>query len=261
MDCEIHSIGKSMNSKRYAMLDILRGLTLISMIAYHTVWDMVYIFDVEWAWYKSDMAYVWQQSICWSFILLSGFCWSFGKVKWKRALTVFLAGIVITVVTLLVMPEERIVFGVLTFLGSAMFLMIPLDKIFSKGKPWVGFFVSFLLFLLFKNINEGYLGLEKMKLIELPESWYHGWTATYLGFTEGSFFSTDYFSVLPWIFLFNAGYFLYGIFRKQQWFAFLEKGKCTVLENLGKNSLWIYMLHQPIAYGVLWVFFRLVRVF
>ncbi len=239
------------------MLDTMRGLTLISMIAYHTVWDMVYIFDVKWDWYKSDMAYVWQQSICWSFILLSGFCWSFGKVKWKRALTVFLAGMVITVVTLIAMPQERIIFGVLTFLGTAMFLMIPLNKILSKCKPTIGFVVSFLLFLAVRNVNEGELGFEGIVLMELPDSWYRGWLATYLGFTEGSFFSTDYFSVLPWIFLFITGYFLHGIMKQKGWFVHLEKGKCVWLENLGKNSLWIYMLHQPVAYGVLWVVFRL----
>lgn len=239
------------------MLDTMRGLTLISMIAYHTVWDMVYIFDVKWDWYKSDMAYVWQQSICWSFILLSGFCWSFGKVKWKRALTVFLAGMVITVVTLIAMPQERIIFGVLTFLGTAMFLMIPLNKILSKCKPAIGFVVSFLLFLAVRNVNEGELGFEGIVLMELPDSWYRGWLATYLGFTERSFFSTDYFSVLPWIFLFITGYFWHGIMKQKGWFVHLEKGKCVWLENLGKNSLWIYMLHQPIAYGVLWVVFRL----
>lgn len=247
-----------MNTKRYAMLDSLRGLTLISMIAYHTVWDMVYIFDVKWDWYKSDMAYVWQQSICWSFILLSGFCWSFGKVKWKRGLTVFLAGIVITVVTLIAMPQERIIFGVLTFLGTAMLLMIPLNKILCKCKPIIGFILSFLLFLVVRNVNEGELGFEGIVLMELPDSWYHGWVATFLGFTEGSFFSTDYFSVLPWIFLFLTGYFLHGIMGEKGWFVYLEKGKCAVLENLGKNSLWIYMLHQPVAYGVLWVIFRLI---
>lgn len=246
-----------MNTKRYAMLDSLRGLTLISMIAYHTVWDMVYIFDVDWTWYKSDMAYVWQQSICWCFILLSGFCWSFGKVKWKRALTVFLAGTLVSIVTLVAMPEERIIFGVLTCLGTSMLLMIPLDKLLCKCKPMVGLVISLLLFFVTRNINDGELGFEGLVLAKLPESWYRGWPATFLGFTEPSFFSTDYFSVFPWFFLFVTGYFLHGVFKERGWFKYLEKGKCVLLEKLGKNSLWIYMLHQPIAYGVLWVVFRI----
>ena len=95
-----------MNTKRYALLDILRGITLISMIVYHTIWDMVYIFDVDWLWFESPAAYVWQQSICWCFILLSGFCWSLGKHKLKRGLTVFIAGALVSIVTLIVIPEE-----------------------------------------------------------------------------------------------------------------------------------------------------------
>lgn len=247
-----------MKTKRYALLDTLRGLTLISMIAYHTVWDMVYIFDVDWDWYKSDMAYVWQQSICWCFILLSGFCWSFGRKKWKRGLTVFVAGAIVSIVTLVAMPEERILFGVLTCLGTLMLVMIPLDKVLSGCKPVIGFCISLVLFFLTRNVNEGNLGFEGLVLVELPESWYHGWVANFLGFTEASFFSTDYFSVFPWLFLFVTGYFLQGIFKAQGWLSCLEKGRCTLLENLGKNSLWIYMLHQPIAYGVLWVVFKMI---
>ena len=91
---------------RYSLLDNLRGLTLISMIMYHTVWDMVYIFENDWDWFKGNQAYIWQQSICWCFILLSGFCWSFGRKKWKRGLTVFGAGALISLVTIIVMPDS-----------------------------------------------------------------------------------------------------------------------------------------------------------
>lgn len=247
-----------MSKKRYAMLDILRGLTLISMIAYHTTWDMAYLFDIKgnWAWFESARAYVWQQSICWSFILLSGFCWSLGRKKWKRGLLVLAAGALTSGVTLWLMPDDRIIFGVLTFLGSAMLLLIPLDKLLCKCESVSGLAVSAILFFLTRNINDGELGFGNIHLIDLPEGLYHGWFATYLGFTERGFFSTDYFSLLPWWFLFLVGYFLYGVFRKKNWFGILEKGKCKPLEMLGKHSLLIYMVHQPLVYGVLWVVTR-----
>ncbi len=249
-----------MSTKRYAVLDSLRGLTLISMIAYHATWDMAYLFDIKgnWAWFESDWSYAWQQSICWSFILLSGFCWSFGRRKWKRGLLVLAAGAVISAVTLLVMPDDRILFGVLTFLGSAMLLLIPLDKVLRKCEPVWGGVVSAVLFFVTRNVNDRELGFEGIHLVDLPEGLYHGWLATYVGFTERGFFSTDYFSLLPWMFLFLVGYFLYGIFRKKNWFGILEKGKCQLLEMLGKHSLLIYMLHQPLVYGVLWVVCRVI---
>lgn len=247
-----------MSTKRYTMPDILRGLTLISMIAYHTTWDMAYLFDIEgnWAWFESDLAFVWQQSICWSFILLSGFCWSFGKKKWKRGLIVLAAGVLTSVVTLLVMPDERILFGVLTFLGSAMLIMIPLDKVLSKCAPVLGMVISGIFFFVTRNINDGELGFGDIHLVDLPSGLYHGWLANYIGFTESGFFSTDYFSLLPWMFLFLVGYFLHGVFQKKNWFGILEKGKCLPLEVLGRHSLLIYLLHQPLVYGVLWVVTR-----
>ena len=94
--------------KRYHLLDGIRGLVLVSMIVYHATWNLVYIYDMDWKWYMGKGAYLWQQSICWTFILLSGFCWSMGKKPLKRGLQVFIRGIRVTVVTLLVMPHIRI---------------------------------------------------------------------------------------------------------------------------------------------------------
>lgn len=38
--------------RRIASLDALRGLTLVSMIAYHACWDLVYLFHADWDWYR-----------------------------------------------------------------------------------------------------------------------------------------------------------------------------------------------------------------
>lgn len=57
-------------STRCALLDELRGLDLISMMLYHGMWDLVYLFGVRAPWYGSWQGELWQQSICWVFILL-----------------------------------------------------------------------------------------------------------------------------------------------------------------------------------------------
>ena len=147
-----------MEKKRFFLIDEYRGFWMINMILYHTIWDLVYIFGCNWQWYKSDMAFYWQQSICWSFIFVSGFCWQMGKHKLKRGLQVFGAGIVITLATLIFMPDSRVIFGVLTLLGSSMLLMIPCDKIFSKVNPWIGAIASFVIFLFVYPVNDGYFG-------------------------------------------------------------------------------------------------------
>ena len=238
---------------RYSLLDNLRGLTLISMVMYHTVWDMVYIFENDWDWFKGNQAYIWQQSICWCFILLSGFCWSFGRKKWKRGFTVFGAGALISLVTINVMPENRVVFGVLTLLGSSMLLMIPLEKVLRKVNPYIGLVCTFFLFLYVKDISYGHLGWKEFGYIRLPQEWYCNLFSAYWGLPADEFFSSDYFGIFPWLFLFVTGYFLYRVFEKRKWMDVLKVGKVKPLEVLGKNSLLVYMVHQPLVYGVLMV--------
>ena len=85
-----------MKKIRYRKLDAIRGIALINMIAYHAIWDLVYLYGFQWDWYQSEIGYIWQQGICWTFIFLSGFCCSLGSNPIKRGLTVFLAGAVIT---------------------------------------------------------------------------------------------------------------------------------------------------------------------
>lgn len=240
-----------MQGKRYNGLDCLRGVVLISMILFHTTWDLVYLFGREWEWFQTGVARLWQQSICWSFILLSGFCWHFGKRPLKRGLIVLVSGAVITIVTKLFMPTGVVFFGVLTLLGSCMLLMIPLNKMLKRWNPVLGALLFFVAFVVTRNVNYGYLGFEQWNWLSLPKQWYANWITTYFGFMHPGFFSTDYFSLIPWLFLFITGYYLMLIFEKFQWLDMLRVPKCSWLEWLGRHSLVIYMLHQPVVYGVL----------
>lgn len=239
------------NMKRYRLLDNLRGITLLSMIAYHALWDLVYIYDRKVEWYSSAIGHLWQQSICWTFILLSGFCWCLGKKKIKRGLTVFGGGLVITAVTLLVIPENRVVFGVLTLLGSCMLIQIVLEPLWKRCNSLVGMLLAFFLFLLLKNINGGYLGIATWKILELPKSMYANLFTTFWGFPARDFFSTDYFSLLPWYFLFLTGYFLYHFLLEKNMLQKMPDIHIPPLEWIGRNSLLIYLLHQPLVYGIL----------
>ena len=250
-----------MNKKRYVLLDSLRGITLISMMLYHAVWDLVYIFGVDFKWYQSQGAYIWQQSICWTFILLSGFCWSLSRHNLKRAFIVLGASWVISIVTILFMPSNRVLFGVLSAIGTGMLVTIPFDKIFYKSNPYLGALVSFGLFLFTKNINDGWLGFGTWKALVLPKEWYDNLFTTYLGFPAADFWSTDYFSVFPWLFLYWTGYFLYHICEKKELLKYLSAVRIKPLEWLGRHSLLVYMLHQPIIYGVLevWHILNLIR--
>ena len=240
------------NKNRYTILDALRGITIISMVLYHTVWDLIYMFHIPWTWFGSDVAHFWQQSILWTFLLLSGFCWSMGKKKLKRAFTVLAGSATITMITVLLVPEGLIWFGVLSLIGTGMLVTIPLDRIFQKIPAGAGLCMSCILFIVTRNVGIGEISIGNWELFQLPESWYSNYITAYLGFPSEAFVSQDYVPVIPWIFLYWAGYFLYHIFRKKDWLKYLSAFSVKSLEWLGRHSLSIYMLHQPVIYVVLY---------
>lgn len=254
---------KKGKQNRLHLIDEYRGFWLVNMIFYHAIWDLVYIFGHDWAWYRSQGADIWQQCICWSFIFVSGFCWKMSRRHLRRGLEVFGGGLLITIATLLFMPNSRVIFGVLTLIGSSMLLMIPCEYLFEKISPLLGAVISFVTFLFVKPVNEGYFGFGEMELITLPREWYSNLFSTYLGFPEPGFWSTDYFSIFPWFFLFATGYFVYRIVfandiecemqKESSARKILQKSICPPLGFVGRNSLLIYMLHQPVVYGILYL--------
>ena len=240
---------------RCHILDFIRGLTVLNMVTFHAVWDLVYIFGINWEWYHGQGAYIWQQCICWSFILLSGFCSGMSRHLLRRGLTVFGLGAGITFFTALFMPEDLILFGVLTLIGSCMLIMHVLRKQVQKIPACAGIFISFLLFAFTKHIDDKFLGFFHHQLIALPDILYQNYLTAYFGFPQRGFYSTDYFSLFPWLFLFLTGFFIYQAFG-QKILQIKWQGVCF-LNWIGRHALEIYALHQPVIYGVLWLYFKI----
>lgn len=241
---------------RYHLLDELRGLNLINMVVYHGLWDLVFLYGVRADWYLGLPGKIWQVSGCCLFILLSGFCVPFGRHTARRGAQVFGAGALVTLATWLFVPETLVLFGVLTMLGSAMLLTAALRPLFEKVPAGVGFGASLALFLVTYNVNMGGLGFESWWLMTLPRGLYANLFTAFLGFPQPGFYSTDYFSLIPWVFLFWAGYFLHRLVGRARMEP-LRRSVCPPLGWLGRHSLIFYLLHQPVVFGVLYLFFSL----
>lgn len=105
--------------RRIAAFDALRGFALVNMAVYHGVYDWVYVFGRPAAWFtQTGNAHIWQQFICWTFILLAGAVFPYGKHAVRRGAVTFGCGFLLTAVTMLVMPSEQILFGVLHLIGG-----------------------------------------------------------------------------------------------------------------------------------------------
>ena len=262
--------------QRFETLDTYRGIVIVSMIAYHFLYDVFVIFGSNSFWYRNPGVHAWQQFICCSFIILSGFVWPYGKKKnLKRGIMINLLGFVITTFTLIFTPGQEIWFGILNFLGCAILLTIPLNVIvekatghavqnalhnqmFSKAMEakkshpvyWIGLIVSILLFLLFRGVNSGVWGFGDFTLGQVPDAWYQFKVLIPFGFPTDSFYSSDYFAILPWYFLYAFGYFLGRIIESRSWFHKVGHVRIPVLNWMGRKSIWIYMVHQVICDGV-----------
>ncbi len=246
-------------SERYHVIDMLRGMAILNMVIYHGIWDIVYLFGFNWSWYQSKGVYIWQQFICWTFILISGFCYSFSRQKLKRGLHILILGMLISVFTSFVIPENSIRFGILTLIGSCMLLIIPIENLLSKVYPIKGICICLLLFILTKNINRGFLGFEMWNIVKIPNILYSNMASTYLGFPMSGFHSTDYFPLIPWSFLFITGYFLNRELKQRNLLQYLKPRKNFLLEFLGRHSLFIYVTHQPVLYICIY-FLTLIRI-
>lgn len=244
--------------QRYTVPDVFRGVAVLTMIVYHTMWDIVYLFGVSIPWFKTDVGFVFQQSICWSFILISGFCQQLGRKRLKRSIIILSCSVVLTVVTAVFMPDSIIIHGVLSLIGASMLLTIPLVRVLKKIPPLVGIVISFLVFLLLYNVPYGSIGIGEYKLIELPDFLYANVVTAFFGFPHKDFFSADYVPLIPWLFLFLTGYFIYSLIEKKGRMNVLSAFSCRPLEFIGRHSLEIYMLHQPLIYAVLMLIFKLI---
>ena len=245
-----------MKGNRIYWVDNARALAMISMVAYHTMWDLVYLYGMKAEWYHGDMAFVWQQSICWTFILLAGFCSSMSRNPTKQGLIVSFLGIVVMAVTQVFMPGNGVWFGVLTLIGSAYLFVGFFKSILQKLPVWAGLAGSAICFAVTYPVPDGFIGIFEARLLKLPEWLYHNMFTAYLGFPPRGFFSTDYFPIFPWVFLFFCGVYGYSLWTKYRP-RLLEKCniRIPVLSRLGRFALVIYLLHQPIIYGVLEVIF------
>nr|WP_316621570.1 heparan-alpha-glucosaminide N-acetyltransferase [uncultured Ruminococcus sp.] len=242
-------------SQRYSLIDAIRGIAVVNMVVYHLCYDIFCAFGVWSSFYRAVPVIIWERLICSTFIIISGISLHFTRHGFRRGLIVSLCGIVTTVVTVIFTPDQSIFFGVLSFLGCAMLLTYALRRLLDRMNPYVGAILFFLLFALCYNIPNGTLGFFSAPLVHLPDALYQFKWLAFLGFPSNDFFSADYFPLLPWLFLYLFGYQLWRIITQRR----LERlflGKIPVLDFIGRHSLIIYMAHQPILYGICYLFFE-----
>ena len=235
---------KSTNThKRIWEIDSLRGVAIILMVFFHLLVDLKDYFGVNVVYYQPPWYYVGKVSAI-LFMLVSGISCALSKNNLRRGIKILCFGMVVTVATFFFVRELYIRFGILHFLGSAIILyslferLIPSDKV----KKIVLWFASPLFLVLGYFFDKMYTTLPFL----FP-----------IGLRTASFATYDYYPLLPWNGVFLAGVIAGQIIRRYP-HNLSQKSPGIIgkfLGWLGKKSLFIYILHQPILLVALFIVF------
>ena len=238
---------KTSTPDRYNLIDVIRAAAIISMIAYHLCYDIFIVFHADPSLEEQPLFCLWERSISFTFIIISGICVHFSRNVCKRGVIVLLCGFAVTAVTVLFVPTEQIWFGILNMIGCAMLITRALQRILDRLSPAVGMAVSLSLFALTYGIPFRYLGFFSIRFAEAPAFLYSCRYLAFLGFPSEGFFSADFFPLIPWMFLFIFGYCLwrYLVLRGRDRLFYRD---VPMLSFIGRHSLIIYLLHQPVLY-------------
>ncbi len=238
------------DKKRIYMLDELRGFAIICMIIHHLFLDIGDIMRLEWGYRVFDALCI-VQPLFWAiFIIISGICSRLSRSTLKRGLIVSACALAVTLVTAVIMPMlnfegGEIYFGILHCLGVCMIITGLLMPIINKIDYKICAPLSLVLFFFFYGINNRTLFFG---LIHLPSAWYKYDFLAPIGLFSEGFKSADYFSILPWIFMFLFGAFVGQLAKEERLPQAMYKKRSGFLCKVGKNSLWIYLFHQPVIY-------------
>lgn len=241
--------------KRIHMLDEIRGFAIICMIVHHCFLDVGDVLGLSWGYLVFDKLCAVQPMFWAIFIIISGMCTRLSRNAVKRGAIVLGCGAVITLVTAVIMPlfgfvNCEIYFGILHCLGFCMIATGILMPIIRKIDFRLGAAVCLVLFLFFYGIDSRTLCFG---LIRLPDSLYQNNILAPIGLHSDSFFSADYFPIIAWIFMFLFGAFAGKLIVDERLPEIMYKKHSPFLSLVGKNSLWVYLAHQPIIYGIMLV--------
>lgn len=249
----------STTTERYHFVDALRGLCISGVVLYHFLYDIYHVYGRNPQWAQQLYCRIWQEGTCFLFIAMAGFVWRLGsKSSWRRGLELNFLGLLITLITILFLPSETIWFGILNFMGCATWIMGSSHRWAQRVQPLCGMLTGLGIFLTCRQLSMGLWGIEGLFAFELPAALYNYTVLAPLGLPPVSFASSDYFPLLPWLGAYYFGYYLYAFVQEQRCSGNLASflhWRVPIFSRLGRRSLEIYLLHQPVCMGIVTLLF------
>jgi uncharacterized membrane protein len=216
---------KETSQNRYPMIDITRGMAVLLMIIFHFSYDLSafkylninFQTDLFWWIFPRVIVFLFLFPMGQSLELVHRHSIDWSKVMRRFAKIGFFA-LCISVFTYYAFPQNWIYFGTLHCIALCSILVLP-----TIGRPKLSLLGALIMFI--------------PLLFGFHWPWYKLRHA-----------SMDYIPVLPWIGVVFLGQWSYH-FKAHQIRPPAFPGK-MILAFMGRHSLKIYLLHQPILFGL-----------
>lgn len=236
--------GKQVSSEdmgRVVFFDTLRGLTILSMVAFHFSYDLAYIYSFSMPWFtEGHFQELWRCSISWTFLFLAGWMTSFSRSNLRRGAKYGAAAMVVYLATTIAAVDTPVNFGIL-FCMAASTIIFSLVQRFAKLSKFPLFWVALFLILFFATWD-------------IPHQVFKVSGLAWLGFPSPTFSSGDYYPLIPFSFMYLAGAFAareHESLCGNRYAHWMFRDWCPPLTICGRHSLVIYLLHQVLIIGIL----------
>jgi uncharacterized membrane protein len=234
--------------KRILWIDVIRGISILAMITFHFAFDLMFF-----GFTKPDLIYqpdwrLFERTIAFSFLFIAGLSLSIthgSKINWRSFIRRYgvtaICAVFISTVTYILFNNDMIRFGILHAISVSGLISLLLLKLNSFYLVLLAFLVFFTNLLVPNPLNADYFWQWLIYTTETPSS-------------------LDYRPIIPWITPFILGMASYKLLKK---WGLLEPNNSTaqrdlsILSWLGRNSLIIYLIHQPILFAGFLLFLKI----
>lgn len=240
----------SSTGDRFWEVDFSRGAAVLGMILFHSTFDL-YFLEILFTEMNPAVWFFLAAPIVGTFLFLVGISMVISFERRKKTLTkkqmhrkyflrglkIFGYGLGITAVTWVFISSAYVVFGILHLIGVSVVLSYVLLRIGLNRKVYPALALVFIFVGAF-----------------LPEFKFKFIWLLWLGLRPDNFVTADYFPVFPWF-----GVVLLGLYFGRRFYGQERKFKLKEVSNsvtdffcfLGRHSLLIYFLHQPVLVSVI----------